>query len=1296
MPHATFNTLKALSAALALCMTADQHLLRRRLSDMQRRTVVDEGQLAQLAAEVAKSQQRRAARLASLPQVSFPAELPVVERYDDIEQAIVAHQVVIVCGETGSGKTTQLPKICLALGRGVAGLIGHTQPRRIAARSVAARIAEELQTPLGDQVGYKVRFSDRTSPASFIKVMTDGILLAESQHDRFLNQYDTLIIDEAHERSLNIDFLLGYLKQLITKRHDLKVIVTSATIDPERLSHHFNDAPIIEVSGRTYPVEIRYRPLLAEDDESRDQTQQEAITSAVAELARESLGDILVFLSGEREIRETAEALRKQHPPHTEIVPLFARLSASEQNRIFQPHSGRRIVLATNVAETSLTVPGIKYVVDPGYARISRYSYRSKVQRLPIEKISQASAQQRSGRCGRVSAGIAIRLYSEADFNLRAPFTEPEILRTNLAAVILQMKALGFGEVAQFPFIDAPDSRMINDGYQTLEELGAVDGRGQLTTIGRQLAKLPVDPRLGRMILAANDEGALAEVLIIAAALSVQDPRERPLEATQAADEQHRHYSDKRSDFIAFLNLWRDYHEQAKHLTTSKLRQYCKSRFLSYVRLRDWHEVHTQLQQIALEMGLSLNQTAAEYAAIHRALLTGLLTQIGFKTEGGDYLATRSAKFQIFPGSALFKKSPAWVMAAEIVDTGRRYARVVAAIEPEWVETLAPTLVKHHYFEPHWEKKRGSVVAFERVTLYGLTVVVKRKVQYGPIDPVASRELMIRSALVAGELDAQLPFFLHNQRLREELASLEHKTRRQDIVIDDELLYQFYAQRLPAEICDSRSLERWHKTLPVAEQQRLLFTLADLTRDRASSVTVSDYPDTLKVQEVALPLTYHFEPGHPDDGVTVTIPLALLNQLTVSPFEWLVPGLLQEKIAALLKSLPKALRRNFVPVPDFAAAVMAALPPERGGGLMDALSKQLQRMTGVFIPHDAWQPATLPPHLQMMFRLVDSGGDEIARGRDLLALQQRQGAQATATFAQVVERSVEREEITGWDFGPLAEQIEIKRAGSTLLGFPALVAEQGKVALRLLDSPQAAQQATQVGLRQLFMQQLPQQVKYLEKNLPGIEKLCLYYLPVGRCEALKSDIIAALFQQQFIANQPAIRDAAAFAARLEQGKPQLIATANTLCKTVGETLQLYHALNQRLKQPQPGYAAPAIEDMSAQLARLIYPDWVVATPFETLQQLPRYLQAIDKRLDKLGQLLSKDSQACKEIQNRWQHYLLLAKRSAPTPEYLVALTQLRWMIEELRVSLFAQELRTLYPISPQRVDKQIERIKKIA
>ncbi len=1279
---------KTLSKSIDDCLLVDRRRLRRRLQRLQRD---DQAGLTRLAADIEASVHKRQCRRDKLPVPTYPDALPVSQRRDEIIAALRDHQVIIVAGETGSGKTTQLPKICLDAGRGIDGLIGHTQPRRLAARSVATRIATELESELGYAVGYKVRFSDRTRPESYIKLMTDGILLAESQADRFLNQYDTLIIDEAHERSLNIDFLLGYLKQLLPKRPTLKIIITSATIDTERFAQHFDDAPIIQVSGRTYPVEMRYRPLQAEDEDTQDRDLQQAIRDAVDELAAEGRDDVLIFLPGEREIRETAESLRKHHPPHTEILPLYARLSAAEQNRVFQPHKGRRIVLATNVAETSLTVPGIRYVIDPGLVRISRYSHRTKVQRLPIEKISQASANQRAGRCGRVGPGICIRLYAEDDFNLRPEFTEPEIKRSNLAAVILQMKALKLGDIEQFPFVEAPEQRMIGDGYKLLEELGALTRNKQLTPTGRHLAKLPVDPRLARMVLAGRDENCLSEVLVIASALSVQEPRERPHEKQQAADEKHAQFKDKDSDFIAYLNLWRAYHEQAHHLSNNKLRKWCKENYISYLRMREWHDVYVQLKCLATEQGGKLNQQAADYAQIHRALLAGLLGNIANKNDKQEYVGARGIKLNIFPGSALFKKQPKWIVAAELVETTRMYARSVAKIEAEWLEQVAGELCKRSWFDPHWEKKAAAVMAYERLTLYGLIVNPKRKVHYHKINPAEARELFIRGALVEGDFNTCAPFFQHNRELVEEVEALEAKSRRRDVLVDDQALFEFYDKRIPEDVCDGRRFEKWRKQAERKEPQRLFLNKQDLMLHGAGDVTAAQFPDTLEVAGMSLPLSYHFEPGHAQDGVTVSVPLPALNLLTPQRFEWLVPGLLHDKLCQLIKSLPKSLRRNFVPVPNFADACLHVLAPS-DDALLEALQQQLFKMTGVKVTRVDWDLDKLTPHMLMNFKVVDDQGEVVAMGRDLVQLQQQLKGEAQQSFAAVPVWEGEREGITTWGFGELPQQIEFERNGVQLRGYPALVDNKENVAIKLRDTEQQAERETGQALRRLVMFALPDKIKYLRKHLPNLKQMCLYYAPTGKCEQLQNDLVDAVIDQTFFgADLP--RDEQAFKQALEHGRQALMNVANELCTLVNDILAEHHRLNKTLKGNLSPAWLHAVPDIQEQLAHLIYPRFIQHTPAEWLREYPRYLKAVNLRLEKLGSgAAARDRAATQELKPLWQAYL--ERREIHRQQGIVdpTLTQYRWMIEELRVSLFAQTLGTKMPVSVKRLKQQFAQV----
>ncbi len=1290
MPVAELDRLEPL---IDLCPLQLRPGLRKRWQGLRRRAraakPVDRG-LRDLARDLEAARARRASRLAALPSPEYVLDLPVVARRAELRAAIAAHPVIIVCGETGSGKTTQLPKICLELGRGVDGLIGHTQPRRIAARSLAARVAEELHVRVGQAVGCKMRFHDQVGEQTFLKIMTDGILLAETQGDPDLLQYDTLIIDEAHERSLNVDFLLGYLKQLLPRRPDLKLIITSATIDPERFSRHFSSAPVIEVLGRTYPVELRYRPLRGDDEDDQDRDRGQALLDAVDELAREGDGDVLVFLSGERDIREAAELLRKHHPPHTEVLPLYARLSAAQQQAVFKPHRGRRIVLATNVAETSLTVPGIRYVVDTGLARLSRYSYRSKVQRLPIEKISRAAADQRAGRCGRVAAGICIRLYSEEDFAARPAFTEPEILRTNLAAVILQMSALGLGAVEDFPFVEAPDPRFVRDGFKLLQELGAVDERQRLTERGRQLARLPVDPRIGRMILAAREELCLREVLVIAAALAAQDPRERPLDKAQAADEKHRLFAAPQSDFLGYLNLWNAYHEQARHLSQNKLRKWCQQHFVSYVRMREWHEVERQLQRLVTDMGLRLNQEEAEPDAIHRALLSGLLGNIAMKTAEREYTGARNLKLELFPGSVLVKKRPKWIMAAELVETGKRYARTLAAIEPRWVEPLAPGLVKRSHGEPHWEKKAGQVVARERVTLYGLPIVTQRRVNYGPIDPVLSRELFIREALVAGQLETPGRFMAHNRALVAEVLELEARARRRDLLVSEDELYAFYDARLPADIHDKVAFERWRRQAERAAPRCLYFAREELLAQE-EAVDVRQFPAELEWQGLRLPVRYRFEPGEEDDGMTVTVPLAALNQLRPEFFEWLVPGLLEEKLTLLIKSLPKQQRRHFVPVPEYARACREALRPG-SHSLLEALVERLAAMSGVSLEVASFRPESLPAHLFTRFEVVDSQGKTLAAGRDLPALQQQCASQARASFRSLPDNRWERRGLSEWDCGDLPEFVRLDQAGVQVCGYPALAAGKEAVDLRLFDTPREAAWRHRAGVLALLRRHCARTVKEVQRHLPGIDALCLRYAPLGSCAQLKEDILQAALQQAFLAEEETPRTQEAFLASARKGEGRLLATANEICAWLAPALEEYHLVSRMLKGTlQPAWLETAAE-LRAQLDELVYPGFVAATPYAWLPQLARFLKAMRLRWEKLPRNLDRDRQQARLLAPRVERYrsafAALGKFECPSP----ALVEYRWLVEELRVSLFAQELKTSMKVSPERLEKAWEAV----
>ncbi|MEU0151942.1 ATP-dependent RNA helicase HrpA [Micromonospora fulviviridis] len=1316
------ETVRDLHRRLSVLMFRDQRRLQRRLDgvrklrDPQRR----ESALAEIAADVARAEARLAARRAAVPTVTYPAQLPVSERKDDIAAAIRDHQVVIVAGETGSGKTTQLPKICLELGRGVTGLIGHTQPRRLAARTVADRIAEELGTELGDVVGYKVRFTDQVGDNSLVKLMTDGILLAELQTDRMLRQYDTLIIDEAHERSLNIDFILGYLRQLLPRRPDLKVVITSATIETDRFAKHFadaegNPAPVVEVSGRTYPVEVRYRPLVevseaeeedeADEENVRDQIQ--AIGDAVEELAAEGPGDILVFLSGEREIRDTADALGKLVQKRrsllgTEILPLYARLSTAEQHRVFAPHAGRRVVLATNVAETSLTVPGIKYVVDPGTARISRYSSRLKVQRLPIEPVSQASANQRKGRCGRTSDGICIRLYDEQDFASRPEFTDPEILRTNLASVILQMTSIGLGDIGAFPFIDPPDRRNVTDGVNLLHELGALnpaetDPAKRLTPLGRRLAQLPVDPRLARMVLEGERNGCATEVVVIAAALSIQDPRERPADKQAQADQAHARFADKESDFVAYLNLWRYLREQQRELSSSAFRRMCKAEYLNYLRVREWQDIVSQLRQVLRtgEKGEGRRGGGADLPEeidtpkVHQSLLPGLLSHLGLKdAQKHEYLGARGAKFAIFPGSALFRKPPRWVMAAELVETSRLWGRVAGRVEPEWVEPLAQHLVKRSYSEPHWEKKQAAVMAYEKVTLYGIPIVTSRKVNFGRIDPALSRELFIRHALVEGDWQTHHQFWRDNQRLLAEVEELENRARRRDILVDDETIFHFYDQRIPADVVSGRHFDTWWKKTRREQPELLTFTRELLVNSGRAGVDETDYPDEWRADGVALPLTYTFDPGTPTDGVTVDIPLPLLNQVPAESFDWQVPGLREELAVALIRSLPKPIRRNFVPVPDYARAALAQMPAGEEP-LLDALTRQLRRMTGVTVPPDAWDLGKLPPHLRVTFRVLGEDDKPVAEGKDLPALQRelrREVRQVVAAAAPDVARSGLKE----WSIGTLPRTIEQVRAGYAVTAYPALVDEGTSVGVKVFDSPAEQEAAHWAGTRRLLRLTVPSPAKFLQGRLSNEAKLALSRNPHGGVPALIEDAAGAAIDKLMADAGGPAWEAEGFAALRDRVRADLVDTVVEVMGRVRQVLAAAYAVEQRLGATRNLAVVAALADIRNQLAGLVHKGFITEAGYARLPDLLRYLTAIERRLDRLPGNPQRDKQQQDRIAVVQKEYQDLLAALPPAKRQSTAARQIRWMIEELRVNVFAQALGTPYPVSEQRIYRAMD------
>jgi len=1276
-------------------MLRDHQRLQRRVETAQRvrRPASRQAIVEEIASEVAAAERRLARRAAAVPSISYPPVLPISQRKDDILAAIRDHQVVIVAGETGSGKTTQLPKICLELGRGVQALIGHTQPRRLAARTVADRIAEELGTPVGAAVGYKMRFSERVSDDTLVKLMTDGILLAEIQSDRLLHTYDTLIIDEAHERSLNIDFILGYLKQLLPRRPDLKIVITSATIDPERFSRHFHDAPVINVSGRVYPVEVRYRPVV-EDADDADRDEVAAICDAVDELCTEGPGDILVFLSGEREIRDTADALRKARPKDTEVLPLYARLSAAEQHRVFQPHPGRRIVLATNVAETSLTVPGIRYVVDPGNARISRYSRRLKVQRLPIESISQASANQRIGRCGRVSDGIGIRLYSEQDFLSRPEFTDPEILRTNLAAVILQMTALDLGDVAAFPFVEPPDRRSVKDGMQLLEELGAFDPaqsdpRRRLTRLGRKLAQLPLDPRFGRMVLEADRNGCLREVLVIAAALSIQDPRERPADKQQAAAEKHNRFADEESDFLAFLNLWDYISERQQAFSSSQFRRLCRTEFLHYLRIREWQDLFAQLRQIVRGLGLTLNTTPADRDRIHISLLAGLLSHLGLKDpETQEYVGARNARFAINPGSVLFRKRPRWVMAAELVETTRLWARCVARIEPEWAEQLGAHLVKRGYSEPHWERRRDAVVAHERVTLYGVPLVASRKVSYGSIDRELCRELFIRHALVQGDWDTHHAFFHDNRRMLEDLEDLEHRVRRRDMLVDDETLFDFFNERVGPDVVSGRHFDSWWKNAR-RERPELLTFPASLLATQDGDVSHQDYPDDWRQGDVVLPLTYQFEPGAQNDGVTVHVPLAALNRLSPEGFDWQVPGLRLDLVTALIKSLPKSVRRAFVPAPDHAAAVLKRVTP-RTEPLIHAVGRELHRITGVDVPRGAWDLQRVPDHLRMTFRVVDDEGRGVAEGKDLEALKVRLWPQLQERISRAAG-DVEQAGLRTWTVGTLPRTfLRAGVDGPTVQGYPALVDEGETVAVRVLGSEAEQQQAMWQGTRRLLLLNVASPVRSIHGRLTNETKLALSHYPHGSAAALFDDCIACAADKLIAESGGPAWDEEGFTRLQDRVRAGLGDVAFDAVTVVARILGTADGVERRVQDSRSPALVPALTDIRAQLSGLVFPGFATATGYQQLPDVLRYLRAVERRLDKLPDNPQRDRELMQSVQRVQHAYRELLDELPPGTPPPPAWQDIRWMIEELRVSYFAQTLRTAHPVSEKRIFRAMD------
>ena len=1309
-------------------------------------------QLNHTARAIEQSISEKQQKIQNLPNISYPQGLPISDNAELISQAIQDNQVVIIAGETGSGKTTQIPKICLELGRGVEGLIGHTQPRRIAARTVANRIAEELNSKLGEQVGYKVRFNDQVSQHSYIKLMTDGILLAEMQKDRLLRQYDTIIIDEAHERSLNIDFILGYLRQILVKRPDLKVIVTSATIDPQRFANHFADkngnaAPIIEVSGRTYPVEIRYRPLndsaVGNDEQNEDSSNSSpeskdiisGILNAVDEFSQHGAdpqGDILIFLNGEREIRDTAVALNRANLQHTQILPLYARLTVAEQNRIFKPHSGRNIVLATNVAETSLTVPGIKYVIDPGTARISRYSYRTKVQRLPIEAISQASANQRSGRCGRVSSGICIRLYSEDDFLNRAEFTDPEILRTNLATVILQMLALDLGEIADFPFVEAPDNRNINDGVKLLEELAAIDNvakkvqkhkKGsqnnvtQLTKSGRLLSKFPIDPRLAKMVLTAIDLGCIEQILIIVSALSIQDPRERPHDKQQAADEKHNRFKDKNSDFISLLNLWQYVTEQKKDLSQNHFRKLCQREYLSYVRLREWQDIFSQLKLTLKEQKISLTSVDYQFVvedssavnnkknkeqtlptsliSVHQALLSGLLSHLGQQDDNREFKGARGSKFFVFPGSALSKKPPKWLMSAELVETSRLFARMNAKIDPLWIEPLAEHLLKRSYSEPHWEKIQGAVMAFEQVSLYGLNIVTKRKINFNTIEPNTCRELFVREALVNGDCFIKEKFLAKNQALVASIEALEQKARRKDFLIDEQQLVDFYLDKLPETVICQRSFLAWWKKSKQQNANLLNFTKEFLLNESSSELSSKEYPDTWQQNNLTLPLSYHFSPGDINDGISVIIPIAMLNQCQNEGFDWLIPALRYDLVVALIKALPKTLRRNFVPAPNYAQACLDNML-ERQGTLITTLAKQLLRMTGVRLPEDAWQNIELPVHLTMNFQVVNEKGKLLKQGRDLNLLKAELQGKVKASIKQVAEKGIEKSKLTQWNFGDLPQGYEKKVANITIKAFPALVDHKTSVAIELFEEKEQAEQVMLNGISRLILLNIPSPLKYLQEKMPNKAKLGLYFNPFGSITDLLQDciqgacvyLVEKYMQNNGLTHLP--RAEGDFVLVSDFVRAEISDCVLTAAIKVEQALSLRHDIAKKLKGSVALNVIQSHGDIKQHNETLVFKGFVSVSGLEKLDDIIRYLKGILRRLEKLPIDPNQDRLKLIEVNKAVDLYQSVLSKQRKDKPIGQELASTKWMIEELRISLFAQNLGTAQPISLKRISNHLK------
>jgi len=1283
------------------CRYVDQVRIRNKLRKIQKlgSPELRADALAQIECQIDTARNILTRRAAQTVTLSYPASLPVSQHADEIMSAILENQVVIVAGETGSGKTTQLPKVCLQAGLGRKGMIGHTQPRRLAARTVSSRIAEELGGKVGHAVGYQVRFTDQVSDDTLIKIMTDGILLSEIKQDRYLNKYEVLIIDEAHERSLNIDFLLGYLKQLLPRRPELKLIITSATIDVERFSKHFNDAPVFEVSGRTYPVDVMYRPPASGEEDSQSLAEQ--IATVVEEIIVEErnrawrMGDILVFLPGEREIRDVSRQLRHCDWRDTEVLPLYARLSNEDQNRAFHSHSGRRIVLATNVAETSITVPGIRYVIDPGRVRMSRYSYRSKIQRLPIEAISQASANQRKGRCGRVAEGICFRLYSEEDFLGRPEFTDPEILRTNLAAVILKMMDSGLGEVSDFPFLDPPDKRLWNDGYKLLFELGAVDDKRKLSALGKNMARFPTDPRLSKMILSAIDENCLREVLIIVSGLSIQDPRERPAEKQQAADQAHAAFKDTESDFISFLNLWENYEEQRQILSNNQLKRHCQKAFLSFMRMREWREIHRQLHLVLNTLKAKENQERASYDTIHRALLSGLLGNIGRHDEKREYLACRNRKFQIFPGSGIHKKRPKWLFSAEIVETQQVYARYNAKIEPEWIEPLAGHLVKKTWSEPHWERKKAQVIAAEKVTLYGLEIVANRPVNYAPIDAAVCRNIFIRSGLVDGEYRGKAFPLKQNRALVSELEEIEERTRKRDVVVDDDAVYALYDQRLPDSIVSGASFERWFRRLSKQAQDALCFSKQDLIREAAPEFDAALFPEHFENNGIRFPLSYHFNPGESDDGVTLSVPVSALRQLTANRLEKIVPGLLRDKCIQLIKNLPRTLRRHFVPVPDIVDAI---LPKIEGSDepLIDVLTQELKYKTNCLVPYEAWNLELLDSHLRFNIQVLDDKGKVIEAGRDYLKVLEKvehliDHAPALSNHENQPKQAAEK--LNDWNFDKLEKSVVIEQAGIQMTMYPALKDCQRHVERILCSNEQQAQEISRLGIARLMSKRLSTQTSMLRSSIQHYSKMALLYAPVGQAKQLYDDFLIAAVAKHFLA-QGLCYSRREFDLALEHGRGDFIEAASQFAALLLQILENYHVLMKALKGKVNLLIALPMSDLQQQLGHLVYDGFLSETPYQQLKQFPRYLEACAIRLEKMPREMVNERQCVPLLRDWWVAYEARKKQLETQGIWDPELLKFRWMLEELRVSWYAQNLGTAETVSEKRLNKQWQKVRR--